>query len=178
MAIDVLTDTYRYDPDYHRMADFLGVDRDDRNNIKMAQKISLLTDWATWETGKDDLESLVEKIEELTKSEGINDRGRTLVDHLYQKIRIHMDKLRQAKTEMDKRIKQVEAIEKLESERKDGKEWRQKQDQIKSDLAKQNKVSKEELDKYVSKVEKERPDFENKMKAKEVSNKLPKPEYV
>ena len=39
-------DVYKYDPEYHRFADYMGVDIHKRKDLKIANKLSLLFDWA------------------------------------------------------------------------------------------------------------------------------------
>ena len=44
--VSFLGDTFRYDPQYHKLADFLSVNTLDRDDLEIAQKIFLIWDWA------------------------------------------------------------------------------------------------------------------------------------
>lgn len=77
-------DTYKADPNYHKMADFLGLQQQDRIDSDMANKIAFIRD-ATKET--DELDAMV-KIRDMIKQLGVSYQGKELVNKLYQYTRL------------------------------------------------------------------------------------------
>ena len=82
-----LGDVWQYDPNYHRTAEFLGVNEYDRKDYELASKISFLTDWAD-KTGKKDISDKLITIDSLRKQVGTQAIGKILVNQLYQQIRL------------------------------------------------------------------------------------------
>lgn len=80
-------EAWKFDPDYHRTADFLGINKYDRDDYEMAQKVSILNDWARTRGAKDVSEQL-DKINELKRSTGQQTLGKTLVNTLYNHVRL------------------------------------------------------------------------------------------
>lgn len=178
MATDIFIDSYRYNPDYHRFADMMGVDRDSRNDIKVAKKMALLYDWASIDTGRKDLEGIVERIEGLRKEQGVSFMGHELVNYLYQKVRIHMDKVKEAAQELEKRVKVEEARQELANDRKEGKEWMKDHEEMKVTLAKSHRVNKKELTQYYNLAKKDIPTFDKQPKPVKVKETVATVEYV
>lgn len=101
---EALGESWKYDADYHRAADFLGISVYDRQDHKTAQKIATLSDWASHKTGKSDITSVLTEVAKLQKSIGYNGIGKSLVDQLYQNVRISQDSER-IKTKDEKEVK-------------------------------------------------------------------------
>lgn len=80
-------ETWKYDPDYHRVSDYLGVDAFDRQDVKLAQKVSTLRDWASQHSKSESIEDNVAALNDLRHKVGSNNLGKTLIDELYQHLR-------------------------------------------------------------------------------------------
>jgi len=81
-------DAYKYNPEFHRFSEFLGVDRDDRVENKTANQISVIYDWGKEVVGKDDRVEVEMAIKQLMNSLGIKYLGKELINRLYQYIRL------------------------------------------------------------------------------------------
>lgn len=84
-------DTFKYNPEYHKVADFLGVDIHDREDYDLANKISLIRDYAGIKGKSDSPEDALWAITDIRKGLGVNTQGRTLVNQLYQHMRLKLD---------------------------------------------------------------------------------------
>lgn len=96
-------DLYKYDQNYHRMADFLGLTTDERLDYTTARKISYLRDSIDV---SDEFEAFA-KIKEYIRELGTTFKGPDLVKQLYQYRRL--EELRQAEEVAPTIKKQVEA---------------------------------------------------------------------
>lgn len=83
-------DIWRYDPNYQRMARFLGLTHEESMDERMASKISFLRDFTN---EKDEVEA-IGKIKGIVKGLGVTFRGRELIDHLYEYARLEQDRQR------------------------------------------------------------------------------------
>lgn len=84
------SDTWRYDPHYLQMTEFLGVKDEDRHDDNLAKKISFIRDF----TGeKDETEAKV-KIKQMIRELGISSQGKEMINQLYQYARLAQDKQR------------------------------------------------------------------------------------
>lgn len=90
-------EAWKYNQDYHRAADFLGVDKHDRDNFELANKISLIHDYAGMEAGSARTEDALNHMQAMRKKLGVNTQGKTLVNQLYQHVRLEMDRRRSGK---------------------------------------------------------------------------------
>jgi hypothetical protein len=93
-ANNVQNVNYMDQPDYHRVAEFLDIGYEDRKDEKMAQKLSVLYDWAKEETGSDDRIKRLEAIKGLQKRLGIWQTGKETIKQLYQYVRLDQDRKR------------------------------------------------------------------------------------
>jgi len=84
-----LGETYKYNPDYHRVADFLGVDRNDRLDYSLASKLSFIRDWAGIEAKNGNTDEALWKMHDLRKKLGVNSVGKPLVDEMFKYIRLY-----------------------------------------------------------------------------------------
>ena len=82
--------SWKYNPDYGQMVEFLGVKDEDRFDEEVAEKVSFLRDF----TKADNETDAKVKIKEIIKSLGVSYRGKELVKHLYQYARLSADKER------------------------------------------------------------------------------------
>lgn len=78
-------DTWKYHPEYNRMAEFLGIGKSEREDLGVAQKLSYLRDWAG-ESSK--IDTALWRIRQVAKRMGVNTQGKTLVNDLYQYVRL------------------------------------------------------------------------------------------
>lgn len=83
---------YKYNTEYHRFCDDLGVDKYKRDDARVAQKVALIYDWAKEQTETEDGGKISVAIRDLTRTLGVqNTQGELLVDHLFRWIRVDMD---------------------------------------------------------------------------------------
>lgn len=82
------------DIEYHRMSDFFDVSYDDRKDIKIAEKLSYLTDWAKEKTKSEDRLQQTIALKELKTGLGFQSKGLELIDKLYQWTRLDVDRKR------------------------------------------------------------------------------------
>lgn len=104
---EALGEAWQYSKDYHQAANFLGVGIYDRNDSKVAQKISAISDWAAEKTGKKEPQAILSEVAKLQRSIGYSGIGKDLVNQLYENIRIQQDSRR-----IQKKVKRVDPIEK------------------------------------------------------------------
>lgn len=83
-------DSYKYNPQYHAMADLLGLQDEDRLDLEIAQKISFLRDFTS---EKEEVDAKI-KLKQMIKDLGLSSRGRDLVKNLYQFARLSQEKTR------------------------------------------------------------------------------------
>lgn len=77
-------DQYKFDKDYHRMADFLALSYDERMDYTTAQKVSFIRD-SIKTTNEDEA---ILKLQQYVRELGTTYRGNDLVKQLYQQMRI------------------------------------------------------------------------------------------
>ena len=82
--IEPVGEVWKYDPKYHRVADFLGLDITDRQNYRVWQKVSYLMDQASRKAKSGNIIDQMHAIDKLRKSMGIQAQGETLINSLYQ----------------------------------------------------------------------------------------------
>lgn len=96
-------DAFKLDPNYHKMADLLGLDDGERMDIDLAQKLSYLRDF----TGeKEEVDALL-KVKQMIRDLGIPTRGKELTKTLYQYARLAKDRER-----IDKEIQVITNLKK------------------------------------------------------------------
>lgn len=83
-------DAYKLDMNYHKMADFIGLNDQERMDQKVANKVAYLRDF-TKEV--DDLDAMI-KIRDLKKSMGLQSKGKDLLNNLYQYARLIQERQR------------------------------------------------------------------------------------
>lgn len=81
-------EAWKYNPEYHKVTDFLGVDRYDREDYGVASKVSYLVDWAADKGGAKSFEDALSHINKVRKETGTQVKGKTLVNELYQYVRL------------------------------------------------------------------------------------------
>lgn len=85
-------ESWKYDPDYHRASDYLGIDRYERDDFQVAQKLSTVRDWARENSKADTLEDSLATIHGLARKLGTQSRGKALLNELYQHLRFQTGK--------------------------------------------------------------------------------------
>lgn len=88
------SDSWKYNPEYHRTAEFLGIDKYDREDYETANRVAFLVDWAKEQNNNDDYLKAVVKLDELRRDLGVTYQGRLLVNSLYQQVRVMLDRQR------------------------------------------------------------------------------------
>lgn len=83
-----LTDSYKYNQDYHKVADFLGVTGDDKMDEDIAGKISFLTDY----TGKSDPLDVMVAFRDMIRELGVSMQGPELVKMMYKYARLAQER--------------------------------------------------------------------------------------
>jgi hypothetical protein len=93
---------FKYNPTYHKFAEFLGVDKYKRENIEAANKMSFIYDWSKNIVGSESSTKIIKHVSDYIGELGIQFRGNELVNHLYQRARLHADRVRQEAREVKK----------------------------------------------------------------------------
>lgn len=93
--IGTKADGFKYNKDYHQMADFLGLQAEDKMDEELAGKIAQIRDWID---EKDELEAMI-KIKTMIRELGVSVKGKELVIELYK-----FAKLAKQREEIDKKI--------------------------------------------------------------------------
>lgn len=100
-------EVWKYDPKYHRVAEFLGLDVTARQDYRVWQKVSYLMNQASIKAKSGNIVDQMHVLDKLRKSIGITAQGETLINSLYQTARLEQD--RQALT--DTRAVQKKEVE-------------------------------------------------------------------
>lgn len=87
-------EAWKYDPQYHRVSDFLGINVYDRNEDHLAKKVLAIREWANQEGKSDDTTQALTQISKFQRKQGYQMVGKSLVNQLYQDIRLHQDQQR------------------------------------------------------------------------------------
>ena len=120
---NLLGDAWRYDPEYHKVADFLGVNKYDREDSSMAEKLDLIYSWAQIQNKGTSKQDVMWALFNLKKELGLPVQGKLLVDELNQYVRLQMDSKRSKEIEQEKKDKRLEPkVKKEEPEEIDVKE--------------------------------------------------------
>jgi len=87
-----ITETnYKYNPSYHRVSDYVGIDKYEKQDSKTANKIAFIYDWAGKKANSKDTSEVINQIAKTIKGLGVSFRGKTLVNYLYQNMRLADD---------------------------------------------------------------------------------------
>ena len=111
---------YKYNVEYQRFCDDLGIDKYKRDGFEVAQKVSLIYDWAKEQVGSEDGNKISLAIRDLVRTLGIqNIQGELLADNLFRWIRIDMageqNRVKNMEKEMiDKELQIKQEIKKIE----------------------------------------------------------------
>ena len=90
-SANLMGDAWQHNPEYNHVADYLGLDPYDRQDIDTANKVSFIREWAGSESNSQDLNPALVKVYELRKKLGTQRLGKDLINELYGAIRIHGD---------------------------------------------------------------------------------------
>lgn len=107
-------EAWKYNQDYHRLSEFLGVSKYDRENYDTAKKVSLIRDWAGLQGKDDSTESALKAIQDWKRKAGIPYQGRELIHELVQHIRLDMDRKSRAHINPTTPIKSTQPVKKTE----------------------------------------------------------------
>lgn len=111
--MDTLGESWKYDPVYHRLAGFLGVGANKRQENRIAERILYI---AQSTKGKD-INSILSKVQTLRRKLGISQIGELLVDQLYQSMRLQNDiELRRSKEIAEQEQRAEKKADKIEAE--------------------------------------------------------------
>jgi hypothetical protein len=90
---------YRFNPTYHKVAEFLGVDKYKREDNNLANKIAFVYDWAENKIGSKNSTEIMSFLHQTMRDLGVQFRGASLVNYLYQMTRLNLDsdRIRQKK---------------------------------------------------------------------------------
>lgn len=117
--VEPVGEAWKYDQDYHRMADFLGLSVYDRQDYRTAQKVKALKTLAGERTGKEDVTTVLTEVAKLQKTIGYHGVGKELINQLYQNMRINQDTQRirkeQAQIKVEKPAQKNTPIQKVVS---------------------------------------------------------------
>lgn len=92
--------SYLDDIDYHKMAGVFDISLQERQDPRVAEKLSFLTDWAKRKTGSEDSTTQMLEVKNLGKQLGLTYRGYDLIKRLYQYARLDENK-QQIEKEME-----------------------------------------------------------------------------
>lgn len=81
------------DIEYHRASDLLEVSYDERKDLRNAEKLAYLIDWAKDQTKSDNRIELIERIRTLQRTLGMSERGLAAIKKLYQWARLDQRRL-------------------------------------------------------------------------------------
>lgn len=73
--------------EYHRVADFMGVDYNERQDPKLAEEIDTIYRWGQDMGGEDRVKALM-AVKNLQKALGFTDKGKEAIKKLYKWIRL------------------------------------------------------------------------------------------
>lgn len=125
--LDLFTDTWKYNADYHRAADFFGINEFDRKDQSVAEKISKLIDSVSSRVNAKNLNEVLLNIHNIRKELGTNTTGKTLLNEVYQFNAIKEDTIMEEKErvssekELKEMIKESEPEEPVEAKEEDAK---------------------------------------------------------
>lgn len=108
---------YKYNIEYQRFCDDLGMDRYKRSEPEVANKVAFLYDYAREQTGSEDGTTISKFISDLTRTLGYQVRGDTLVNTLFQWTRLDVDhqRLQLKQTEEDLIEQRLQAKQKIQA---------------------------------------------------------------
>lgn len=109
---DLFVDTWKYNPDYHRAADFFGINEFDRKDQHIAEKISHLIDTVSQRVNAKNLNEVLLNIHKIRKELGTQTTGKTLLNEVYQYNRIQEDTLMEEKNRIEQEKELKTMIEK------------------------------------------------------------------
>jgi len=89
--IEEVGEMWKYDRGFHRLADFLGVDREKRNDARMAKKMFYLIERASIKAKSKDIIKIMNQIDKMRKDTGESYQGELLINRLYQDQRLSHD---------------------------------------------------------------------------------------
>lgn len=166
---------WKYDPDYHRLAEFLGVDRFDREDFEIAKKIALIADWAGFNKGKDVI-AAQESVTKLRHKLGVQFVGKPLVTELYKIIRLDQTRQKQSDVSLGEVINHVVAEKRRLQEEQAEAGFRSEQTAIARKASREQQTAERQLQKDVDAYRKSfKPEPTMKIKEIPVLESIPVP---
>jgi len=150
MTSPVISVSYKYDPVYHRFADYLGVDIHKRKSFETAKKLAMLFDWAKTQSNSDKFSEIAGVVDKARKKSGVSFIGEPLVTFLHQRVRLEMDNVK------TKKVPEPTQREKYSVDTS-AKELTKERDDIIESSAKSDRVAKMKNTRYINKYQKSIP---------------------
>lgn len=85
---------YLFNPVYHRLSEFLGLDKYRREDTHLANKLAFIYEWGQGEVKSENATDILAHFGKIIKTLGVNFRGEELIGTLYQHARLSWDKKR------------------------------------------------------------------------------------
>lgn len=86
-------DNYLFNPQYHRLADFMGIDKFEREDYETATKLLKLYEWGLAKTDGE-FTSILKEVTKMKRDLGLTLRGNDLVKEMYKWVRLDEDSKR------------------------------------------------------------------------------------
>lgn len=103
---DLIGDKYKYDPNYHKTAEFFGLNQFDREDFNLVKKMSFIYDWGGKISGDDQVQQVLTEIYKLKKELGVQSTGKILINELYQYLKLESP-IKQVKDAVKKTINKI-----------------------------------------------------------------------
>ncbi len=94
--VEPIGETWRLNPDYHKVSDFLGVNVYDRNDFELAKKVFALKDWALSKSKGKSLNDALWEMKSFKKELGHQFIGKPLVVEMYKNMRLSENRKQEA----------------------------------------------------------------------------------
>ena len=153
------------DINYHRTAAFFDLSLEDRKNVRTAEKLSFLTDWAMAKLGSKDHVEALSELKRMTMQLGLTDVGDSLIKKLYQFARLDVQK--------QKIDKELDLYKKEEPKKEEPKEK-----EVKVDTKAIEKIVKEEVQSASKEIKSSLKSHITKNTKKEERKEEPQPEML
>ena len=143
MPIDSSSTSYKYDPVYHRFADYMGIDVFGRRDLEVAKKLSLLYEWAEKKAGTDDFSKVTKILDNARRQEGVSFTGGTLVNYMHQRVRVEIDNMPK-KVEMS-----ATKQDRYDVDKGRGRDYKESQQKPVKDAKAEDKLAKKKSMEYI-----------------------------
>ena len=155
--------SYMDDINYHRTAHYFDLSLEERKNVRVAEKLSFLTDWAMAKLGSKNHVEALSELKRMTMQLGLTDKGDSLIKKLYEFARLDVQK--------QKIDKELELYKKEEPPKEEVKE-------PKLDTKDLKKIVKEEIQTASKEIKSSLKSHITKNTKKEEKKEEPQPEML